>query len=213
MDDKKNKTLTRDEQLELEQQAIETLLQYGVKFTVPLKIEPKEPPKWIRMWNKLFPKHIRIWRDKRIPKNWNVEKVNTVDMNENITKDIYVRTFHIKPLYLGTGDMIRRLALKMEYSEEDVHGNPIEESERLLKFRPLMAEIVAIATLNCADAAEYKSLKVKELKKFFLTHLTHGKLQQLCSIVAKMNDKAGFINSIRLTLQVGTTQPKASRVE
>lgn len=109
--------------------------------------------------------------------------------------------------------MIRRLALGMEFSEETIQDEPFKESERLLKFRPLMAEIAAIATLNASDVTEYKNLKVKELKKFFLTHLTHGKLQQLCSAISKMSDKAGFTSSIRLILQVGTTQPKASRVE
>lgn len=207
------KELTRDEQLELEQQAIEALLQYGVKFTVPLKIEPKEPPVWIRTWNRYFPKHVKVWRDKRIPKKWNVEKTTVVDINENTTKDIYVRVFHIKPLMLGTTDMIRKLAIEMEYSEQSLQENPIPESERLMKFIPTMAKMAAVAVLNKSEIADVNNKEVLKLQKFFLSHLTSARLQKLCIAIGKMSDKAGFLNSTRLILQVGTTQPKASRVE
>mgnify|MGYP000208280783 CR=1 FL=1 len=39
------KDLTKEERLELEEKAIEALLQLGVKFSVPLKIYPVKPPK------------------------------------------------------------------------------------------------------------------------------------------------------------------------
>lgn len=208
-----NKELTRDEQLELEQQAIEALLQYGVKFTVPLKIEPKEPPGWIRFWNKRFPKHVKVWRDKRIPKEWNVEKTTIVDINEGSEKEIYTRIFHIKPLMLGTTDIIRKIAIDMEFNERSLQDNPIPESERLMKFIPTMAKMAAVAIMNCSEISDVNSKKVLELQKFLLTHLTSARLQKLCTAIAKMSDKGGFIDSTRLILQVGTTQPKASRVE
>lgn len=205
--------LTREEQLALEQQAIEVLLQYGVKFTVPLKIEPKENPAWIRIWNKLFPKHVKVWRDKRIPKSWNVEKTNIVDINENVSKEIYQRVFHIKPLMLGTIDVIRKIAINMEFDEQAIDANPLSESKKLMKHINTMAKIASIAVLNCSDISDANNKEVVRLQKFFITHLTSSRLYKLATAISKMTDKAGFINSTRLILQVGATQPKAHRVE
>ena len=53
--EEKPKELTREQQLEIEEQAIQALIQMGVKFSVPLKINPVKPPKWVRWWNKHFP--------------------------------------------------------------------------------------------------------------------------------------------------------------
>ena len=66
--DQEKKELTKEERLELENQAIETLLQYGAKFSVPLKIFPRTAPKLIQWWNKHFPKLAIRWTDKRVPK-------------------------------------------------------------------------------------------------------------------------------------------------
>ena len=52
--EEKPKELTREQQLEIEEQAIQALLDMGVKFSVPLKINPVKPPKWVRWWNKHF---------------------------------------------------------------------------------------------------------------------------------------------------------------
>ncbi len=205
--------LSKDEMLGIEEQAIETLLNHGVKFSVPLKIDPKNPPRRIRVWNKLFPKHQITWRDRRIPKNWNVGMVEIADLDSGEMKNIYTRYFHIKPLYLGTMDMIRKLALEMEYDEKKVQDNSIEEGERLMKHQPLMAKIAAVATLNCAEVATIDSKEVKSLQRFYLTHLTSARLQQIGGIIGKMSDKAGFISSIRLIQKVDVTAPKASRVE
>ena len=60
--------LTREERLEIEEKAIQALVNMGVKFNVPLKINPVKPPRFIRWWNKHFPNHVKMWRDKRIPK-------------------------------------------------------------------------------------------------------------------------------------------------
>lgn len=208
-----NDNLTKEERLDLEEQAIEALLSYGVKFSVPLKMSPKDPPVLIRTWNSIFQKHQIKWRDKRINKGWNVEIAEVPDINLSETKNVYMRYFHIKPMYLGTMDMIRKLALEMEYDEKKVQELTITEGDRLMKFMPLMAKIVAVATLNCSEAAAINSKEVKELQNFYLHHLTSSRLQKLCGIIAKMSDKGGFISSIRLIQKADVTAPKAVRVE
>ncbi|HBG40088.1 MAG TPA: hypothetical protein DDW85_01575 [Porphyromonadaceae bacterium] len=207
------KEYTREERLEIEERAIQALLQYGVKFSVPLKIKPKEVPKWIRVWNKYFPKHVKVWRDKRIPKKWNLDIVEIPDVNTGRSVKTYMRYFHIKPLYLGTIDLIRMLSIEMEYDETKIQEKPFEESNRLLKYQKLMAKIAAIATLNSCEAAKQDSKEVKELQNFFLSHLTSSRLQKLFVTIDRMSDKAGFTNSIRLISPAGTTVPKADRVE
>lgn len=211
--DKEGIEYTREQRLEIEEQALQALLQYGIKFSVPLKIEPKDPPKRIQWWNKHFPKRVKVWRDERIPKSWDVDTVETPDINLGKTRNVYMRNFYIKPLYLGTIDLIRMQSIEIEYNEGKIQDEPMKESERLMKYNKLMAKIVAIATLNCCDVADQGYKEVKELQQFFLEHLTSARLQKLCSIIDKMSDKAGFINSIRLIFRAGTTSPKADRVE
>lgn len=60
--------LTREERLEIEEKAIQALVNMGVKFNVPLKINPVKPPRFIRWWNKHFPNHVKMWRDNVFPK-------------------------------------------------------------------------------------------------------------------------------------------------
>lgn len=213
MKDEKIDDLSREKQLELEEQAIEALLSYGVRFSVPLKIEIKQPPKWIRALGLVFPKLIKSWRNKEIPKDWNVDIVEVADLNESINKNIYKRNFHIKPLYLGTMDIIRKMAIEIDFDEQKLQDNAIPESERLMKHIPLMAKMVAVATINCSEVAKVDSKEVSDLQKFFLSHLTSSRLQKLCGIIGKMSDKAGFTNSIRLIRSVEATTPKADRVE
>lgn len=211
--EKENTEYTREQRLEIEEQALQALLQYGVKFSVPLKIEPQDPPKWVRLWNKYFPKRVKVYKDKRIPKNWDVDIVEIPDVNLGITKHVYMRNFFIKPLYLGTIDLVRLLSIEIEYNEGKVQEEALKESGRLMKYNRLMAKIVAIATLNCSEVADQRNKDVKELQKFFFSHLTSSRLQKLCLTIDKMSDKAGFINSIRLISRVATTTPKADRVE
>ena len=211
---KEEKELTKEQRLELEEKAIETLLQYGAKFSVPLKVSPKAAPKWILWWNKRFPGLAIAWRDKRIPKNWIVEKDNVPNVFTGKADEVYMRRFHIKPLYLGTIDMIRALELEINFNEDAIQNNPTIESEKLLKYTNLMAKIVAVATLNVCDVADPMNKKVSDLQKFFKNHLTTRRLQRLCMIIDQLKDRAGFTNSIRLILQVeATTIPKADRVE
>lgn len=213
MKDEKIDDLSREKQLELEEQAIEALLSYGVRFSVPLKIEIKHPPRWIRALGLVFPKLINSWRNKEIPKDWNVDIIEVADLNESINKNIYKRNFHIKPLYLGTMDIIRKMTIEIDFDEQRLQDSAISEGERLMKHIPLMAKMVAVATINCSEVAKIDSKEVSELQNFFLTHLTSSRLQKLCSIIGKMSDKAGFTNSIRLIRSLETTRPKADRVE
>ncbi len=210
------KEFTREEKLEIEEKALEALLQMGVKFSVPLKIFPIKQKRWILRWNLKHPDKAILRRDKRIPKDWDVSVVPVPD-EQNIEgmKDIYMRNFHIKPLYLGTINMIRKLIIEMEYNEDVIQDKPIQESDRLMQYIPLMAKIAAIAIINDHRLTERKTrLEVERLQDFLESHLTVNRLQKLCSVISQMSNRSGFTNSIRLMLQVeAPTRPRTDRVE
>lgn len=208
-----NKELTREEQLELEEQAINTLISLGAKFSVPLKLTPKKVPWWIKTWNKLFPKYTRIYRDSRMPKDWDVSLEEIPDAIQQRMVKTYMRHFVIKPLYLGTIDMIRKESIEIEYNEGKIQENPVEESKRLFRYSQRLARILAIAVLNCSEVADPLYKKVKPLQQFFFTHLTVAKMERLCSTITVMRNSGGFTNSIRLILSSSETEPKANLVE
>ena len=209
MTEEQNKDLTREEQLEIEEKAIQALIDMGVKFSVPLKINPVNPPKRIVWWNKHFPNHVKIWRDRRLPKNWDVSLSEVPDANFGKLVKVYMRNFHIKPLYLGTIDALRRLYIQIEYDEQAIQDQPIQESKKLFKYIPVMAEIAAVAVLNNPAVANPLSKEVKELKAFFIEHLTVARLQRLAAIVSQMMNAGGFTSSIRSIREIGTnTKPK-----
>jgi len=211
MEDKKE--LTREERLEYEEQAINALLTMGVKFSVPLKLTPRKAPRWIKIWNKIFPDHIKIYRDKRIPKDWDVTIEEVPDVNTQKINDCYVRHFVIKPMYLGTIDLIRLESIEIEYNEGKLQENPVAESNKLFKYAQRLAKIVSIAVLNCPEAADPQYKLVKPLQHFFYTHLTVAKLEKLVNTIAVMRNPGGFTNSIRLILESQETAPKADLVE
>ncbi len=202
------KELTREEQLDIEEKAIEALIQMGVRFSVPLKIHPVKPPKIVSWWNKRFPKYVKVWRDKRLPKNWDVSTMEIPDANVSRMNEVYVRNFIIKPLYLGTMDYLRKLYIQIEYDEEAIQEQPIQESKKLFKHIPLMAEIAAVAVVNNASLTDPLSKEVKELKAFFLEHLTVARLKRLTDIISQMMNPGGFTSSIRSIAEIGTTKPK-----
>lgn len=203
--------LTREQQLELEEKAIQALLQMGAKFTVPLHIEPRKPSKWFNLKKRIFKKSMAVWKDKRIPKGWDVELTEIADVELGKMKEAYVRIFRIKPLYLGTIDRLRQLYLQIEYNEETLQSQPIQESKRLFRYIPKMAEIAAVAVINNSTVANPDNKQVKALAKFFIEHLTAARLQRLSEIIGQMMNPAGFTNSIRLIREVGTTRPKAEQ--
>lgn len=208
-EEQNNKDLTREEQLEIEEKAIQALIDMGVKFSVPLKINPVNPPKRIVWWNKHFPNHVKIWRDRRLPKNWDVSISEVPDANLGKLAKVYMRNFHIKPLYLGTIDALRRLYIQIEYDEQAIQDQPIQESKKLFKYIPVMAEIAAVAVLNNPAVANPLSKEVKELKAFFIEHLTVARLQRLAAIVSQMMNAGGFTSSIRSIREIRTnTKPK-----
>ena len=92
------KELTREERLEIEEQAINALISMGATFKVPLKLTPKEAPWWVRQWNKLFPNNPKIYRDRRIPKDWDVTIEEVPDATQQKMVKTYMRQFIIKPL-------------------------------------------------------------------------------------------------------------------
>lgn len=212
----KERELTREERLEIEEKAIQALVNMGVKFNVPLKINPVKPPRFISWWNKHFPNHVKMWRDRRIPKGWDVSETEVPNAALQTMERVYMRQFFIKPLYLGTIDCLRRLYINIEYDEEKIQKEPIQESKRLFKYVPLMAEIAAVAVLNNPIVADAGSREVKRLKQFFMEHLTVTRLQQLSDVISQMMNPGGFTSSIRSIREIGTTQPektKANRVE
>lgn len=206
--------LTREEQLDIEEKAIQALLNMGVKFSVPLKINPVKPPKYIQWWNRHFPNHVKVWRDRHLPKSWDVTETEMPNAALERMERVYMRNFHVKPLYLGTIDCLRRLYIQIEYNEETIQSEPLQESKRLFKYIPLMAEIAAVAVINSPSAANPLSNEVKELKAFFIEHLTVARLQKLSDVISQMMNPGGFTSSIRSIREIGTTKPtKANRVE
>ena len=209
--------LTREERLEIEEKAIQALVNMGVKFNVPLKINPVKPPRFIRWWNKHFPNHVKMWRDKRIPKGWDVSETEVPNAALQTMERVYMRHFHLKPLYLGTMDCLRRLYLNIEYDEEKIQAEPIQESKRLFKYIPLMAEIAAVAVLNNPVVAD----KEYRLLEYFMTHQGVAlsritRLEKLADVISQMMNPGGFTSSIRSIREIGTTNPKklkANRVE
>lgn len=200
--------LTREQRLELEDKAINALIEMGVKFSVPLKINPVNPPKRILWWNRHFPNHIKVWRDKRIPKGWNVRVESMPDPELGKMKDVYVRNFVIKPLYLGTIDTLRKLYLQIEYDEEKIQDQPIQESKKLFKYIPLVAKIAAVAVLNNPTVTDQDNKDVKDLAKFFVEHLNVSRLKRLADVISQMMNAGGFTSSIRSIREIGTTKPK-----
>lgn len=206
--EKVTEELTREQQLELEEKAINALIEMGVKFSVPLKINPVNPPKRILWWNKHFPNHVKVWRDKRIPKDWNVSVESLPDPELGRMKDVYVRNFVIKPLYLGTIDCLRKLYLQIEFDEELIQDQPIQETKKLFKYIHLVAKIAAVAVLNNPTVADTDSKEVKALSKFFVEHLNVSRLKRLADVISQMMNAGGFTSSIRSIREIGTTKPK-----
>lgn len=214
MAEEQEKELTREQRLEIEDKAIQALLSMGAKFSVPLKINPVKPSKWFNLKKRIFRKRNKVWRDKRIPKDWDVSITDMPDVELGRTKEVYMRHFSIKPLYLGTIDRLRQLYIAIEYDEETVQSQPLQESKRLFKYIPQMAEIAAVAVINSPCVSDPKDTAVKELAKFFMEHLTVARLQKLAEVINQMMNPAGFTSSIRLIREMGTTRPKAQeRIE
>lgn len=199
--------LTREERLEIEEKAIQALIDMGVRFKVPLKINPVNPPKRVVWWNKLFPNHLIVWRDKRIPKDWDVTMEDMPDTEKKILKKMYIRHFRITPLYLGTIDRIRSLYLQIEYDEKKLQELPQQESKKLFKYIHLMAEIAAVAVINNPSVSDSSNKEVKQLKQFFVENLNVNRLKRLADIISQMMNPGGFTSSIRSIKEIGATKP------
>ena len=216
-DNQEQKELTREQRLEIEESALQALLQMGCKFSVPLKIYPVKPSKWFNLRKRIFPKCTKVWHDKRIPKDWDISIKEIPDVETERLKEVYMRNFNVKPLYLGTIDRLRQMYIGIEYDEKNIQEQPIQESKRLFKYIKQMAEIAAVAVLNNPSVANKDSKAVKELTKFFIEHLTVERLRKLAAVISQMMNPAGFTSSIRLIREVGTTKPKtepeAQRIE
>lgn len=208
-DNQEQKDLTREQRLEIEEKALQALLNMGCKFSVPLKIYPVKPSWWYNIRKRIFPKCTKVWHDKRIPKDWNVSVVEMPDVETERMKEVYMRHFYIKPLFLGTIDRLRQMYIGIEYDEKTIQEQPLQESKRLFKYIRQMAEIAAVAVVNAPSVADKENKAVKELTKFFIEHLTVERLRKLAAVTSQMMNPAGFTASIRLIREVGTTKPKA----
>lgn len=71
-----------------------------------------------------------------------------------------------------------------------------------------MAEIAAVAVINDPTVVDPKNKAVRELKQFFMEHLTVARLRKLAEVINQMMNPAGFTSSIRLIREMGTTRPK-----
>lgn len=201
---------TREQKLELEEKAIETLLSMGVRFSVPLKIKPRKETK-LRTWAVA---HLGLFKaprkDRRLPKAWDITELEIPNVENMEMERIYQRNFHIKPLYLGTIDYLRKLYIQIEFDEERLQEAPLEESQKLFAYTRQMAQIAAVAVVNNPEVADpLGSRKVKELADFFMNHLTVERLRKLADTICIMMNSEGFTNSIRLISILGTTKPKA----
>lgn len=207
--------LTREERLEIEEKAIQTLIDMGVRFKVPLRINPVNPPKRIAWWNKNFPDHLIVWRDKRIPKDWDVTLEDMPDPDKKELRKMYVRHFRITPLYLGTIDRIRSLYLQIEYDEDKLQELPQQEGKKLFKYIGLVAEIAAVAVLNNPTVSDPSSSEVRQLKQFFIDNLNVNRLKRLADVISQMMNAGGFTSSIRSIREIGATKPtpRANLVE
>ena len=208
MSEKDNNEMSREERLALEDRAIQTLLELGVKFEVPLRVEPKDPPGLVSWWNRRFKRLAFRWRDRRLPADWRVEKRDVPDIDEGRMRPAFFRVFHIRPLYLGTIDILRKLYLRIEYDEKAVQENPLQESKKLFKYIPVMARIAAVAVLNDPSVKDLEGGKVGELSAFFIENLNVARLQRLCMVIGQMMDAGGFTNSIRSIREIGQTRPR-----
>ena len=185
--EEKPKELTREQQLEIEEQAIQALIQMGVKFSVPLKINPVKPPKWVRWWNKHFPNHVKVWHDRRIPKDWNVSVMELPDTDKGKMVEVYM----------------------IELNEEKIQEQPTQEAKKYFKYISLMAEIAAVAVINNGSITNPVSKQTKILRDFFIEHLTVPRLKQLADVISQMMNAGGFTSSIISIREVGTTKPKS----
>ena len=207
--------LTREERLEVEEKAIQALIDMGVRFRVPLNINPVNPPKRIAWWNRHFPDHMIAWRDNRIPDDWDVTLEELPDPDKKELRKTYVRHFRITPLYLGTIDRIRSLYLQIEYDEDKLQELPQQEGKKLFKYIGLVAEIAAVAVLNNPSVSDPHSREVRQLKQFFIDNLSVNRLKRLADVISQMMNPGGFMHSIRSIREIGATKPtpRANLVE
>lgn len=156
----------------------------------------------------MFPNHTKIWRDSRLPKSWEVTLTDMPDATMRKVVRTYTRDFYIKPLYLGTIDHLRKLYIQIEYDEQLIQDQPIQESKKLFKYIPVMAEIAAVAVLNSPSSLSPASKEVKTLKAFFMENLTVARMKRLSDVISQMMDPGNFTSSIRSIREMGTTKPK-----
>lgn len=121
------------------------------------------------------------------------------------------RKWIISQPYLGTMDHLTDLFLQMNFDEELIRIDPMQEGRQLAyKNSRIMAKVVAISVLN-----SYWGIKLFSglLARYFAWKITPSKLFQLAMIINTITNVGDFTNSIRLLSLVRTTAPKADLIE
>lgn len=197
-------TLSRRKRLEIEQQAIDALLNMGVRFRVPIKLEIPKPKK---RFGRIVPYEIK--KDKRIPAKWEVTIEEIPDVESNSMKKVYMRHFQIKPLVLGAIDRIRSIYINIEYDIEKLENDPINESQRLFNYIDDMTEIVAVAIYNDREhSVDLNNQEVKELADFIKWNVTSKQLLKIVTIINQLIDPQNFTLSIRLLQGIQSSTAK-----
>ena len=209
-----DKKQTEQEKFENEIAAINLLQQIGVSFHIPLK---KEEIRRYKTRNIFFNKYILKDKTKDIPRDFEI-KTQKIPNPNNPTEEIeyFEVEINIRPLYLETIDTIRKKRLEIEIKDplfKECLEKEGKDKAYLLKYTKEICEVLAIATINSADERKNRS-KIKEIAKFYNSHLTNQRLLKLTSIVMMMMDIESFHVSTRLIMGIGTTAPhEANRVE
>ncbi|MCZ2480005.1 hypothetical protein [Aquirufa nivalisilvae] len=116
------------------------------------------------------------------------------------------RTWVINQPFLGTLDYLSSIFIQMDFSEERIKENALNESKRLAAINTFRcAKIIAIAILN--DKIRIK-LFSNILARYFLWRITPSKLFQLALMINTMSNVADFTNSIRLMSVQRTAAPQ-----
>lgn len=212
MEEKKN--LSEEEKAQLEESAIDLLLQYGVSFGIPLlkeEIDALRPQK--SLLNKLLHRKPKTG----LPPELDIKSLkipNPKNPEEQI--DYYEAEVNIRPLRLATICAIRRIRLQIEQKDpkfrkkletEDVYDWSVYDHEEQI------LTALALATINSDDMRKYAK-EVECWRMFYHRHLTNPRYAKLVQVVMAMTDTKSFRISTRLILGLGTTAPReANRVE
>lgn len=105
------------------------------------------------------------------------------------------RIFTIKPLFNGTLLELSYEFSKMEFSQERLQEDGLNEVKRLMQHTQVLSNIIAIAILN-------NKLKIRLFKgilsRYLMWRLTPSETEKITTTIHFLMDLEGFTSSIRL---------------